>query len=88
MKRANFLAYFSAFSGLFIGILFFLSYGYLFSKDISKDLPEFKDVKKETETFMRYYYSIKLSPSQQKVLEKALSELKAPCCADFSALTC
>lgn len=73
---------------VFIGIFIFFFSSSLFSKYSSKGLPEFKDVKKETETFIRYYYTLKLSPSEQKVLENALSELKAPCCSDFSALTC
>jgi len=51
-------------------------------------LPEFKDVRKETQKFIEYFYTIKLSPSEQKVLERALKPLPAPCCADSSALTC
>ncbi|MFN3505396.1 MAG: hypothetical protein ACK4Y7_04215 [Caldimicrobium sp.] len=67
-------------------LLFFTSLTY--SKNHDRTLPQFKNVKKDTERFINYYYDIKLSPSEQKILQKALSELKAPCCSDYSALTC
>lgn len=54
----------------------------------NKPIPEFKDVRIETQRYIDYYYSIKLSPSEQKILEKALKPLPAPCCSDNSALTC
>jgi len=55
---------------------------------MEKPLLEFKDVKKETQRFIEYFYTINLSPSEQKILERALKPLPAPCCADNSALTC
>ncbi|MEZ0344234.1 MAG: hypothetical protein ABWJ99_05480 [Caldimicrobium sp.] len=70
-------------------IFFFLSVIFVlpgFAKN--KPLPEFKDVKGETQKFIDYFYTIKLSPSEQKTLEKALKPIPAPCCSDNSALTC
>ncbi|BAU24073.1 hypothetical protein THC_1713 [Caldimicrobium thiodismutans] len=55
---------------------------------LDKPLPEFKDVKLETQKYIDYFYSLKLSPTEQKTLEQALKPIPAPCCADNSALTC
>lgn len=54
----------------------------------NKTLPEFKDLRFETQKYIDYFYTIKLSPSEQKILEKALRPIPAPCCSDNSALTC
>lgn len=53
-----------------------------------RPLPEFKDLKGDTGKFVSYYYNIQTSVSEQKILEKALSEIPAPCCSDHSAQTC
>ncbi|MFN3740263.1 MAG: hypothetical protein ACK4TF_06265 [Thermodesulfovibrionales bacterium] len=53
-----------------------------------KPLPEFKDLKESTLKFISYYYNIQLPVPEQKILEKALSEIPAPCCSDHPALTC
>lgn len=53
-----------------------------------KTLPGFKDLKEDTEKFINYYYNINLSASEHKILQKALSEIPAPCCSDHTALTC
>ena len=71
-------------SALFFLGVFFVSTGIA----RNQSLPEFKDVRIETQKHIDYFYSIRLSPSDQKVLEKALKPLPAPCCSDNSALTC
>lgn len=53
-----------------------------------RPLPEFKDLKGDTGKFISYYYNIQLTVSEQKILEKALSKIPAPCCSDHTALTC
>lgn len=53
-----------------------------------KKVPEFKSIKEDSERFLNYYQTLKLNPKEQKVLERALSQLKAPCCSDSTALTC
>ncbi len=69
--------------------LLFLSFLLILNQQgITKDLSEFRDVKKDTQRFIKAYYEISLSPSEKKVLEGALKEIKAPCCSDFSALSC
>ncbi len=74
---------------LLLGALVFLCLT-LSNNSISslKSLPEFKDPKRDTKRFISYYYSIKLTPEQQRLLEKGLGKITAPCCADSSALTC
>ncbi len=53
-----------------------------------RPLPEFKNLQENTSKFIRYYYNIQLTASEQRILEKALSEIPAPCCSDYTALTC
>jgi hypothetical protein len=48
----------------------------------------FTDVKAQTREFIGYHQSIKLTPEQQKVKAAVLGAIPAPCCANFSALTC
>ena len=49
---------------------------------------EFYDVQTQTPEFISYYESIKLTPEQEKIKEEALMPVPAPCCSDYSALTC
>ncbi len=53
-----------------------------------RPLPEFNNLKENTGKFIKYYYNIQLTASEQTILEKALSEIPAPCCSDHTALTC
>lgn len=71
-------------------LLFFLAMAILSLPLIgsSRALPEFRQVKGETERFMGYYFQLKLTAKEQKVLERALTKIPAPCCADHTALTC
>lgn len=48
----------------------------------------FKNVASQTMEFIAYYHSISLTPEQKKIKEQALGSIPAPCCKDFSALTC
>jgi hypothetical protein len=48
----------------------------------------FHDVKSQAPEFISYYYSITLTPEQEKVKKDALTPLTAPCCSDFSMYTC
>lgn len=49
---------------------------------------EFTDVERQTREFVGYYKTIRLTPKQEKVKAAVLSKIPAPCCAQFSALTC
>ncbi len=49
---------------------------------------QFTDVKKQTEEFIGYNTSIKLTPEQEAVKKEALTAIPAPCCSDNSAYTC
>lgn len=49
---------------------------------------EFKDAQAQTEQFILYHKTIKLDAKQQKIKEAALSSIPAPCCREFSILTC
>ena len=48
----------------------------------------FSDARQQTKEFHAYNRSITLTGEQQAVMEEALTGLKAPCCADKTALTC
>jgi hypothetical protein len=48
----------------------------------------FRDSVSQAKEFIGYYHSIALNPQQQKVKEEALGSIKAPCCHDYSILTC
>ncbi len=49
---------------------------------------EFYDVKVQTPEFISYYYSITLTPEQEKVMEDALTPIPAPCCSEYTMYTC
>lgn len=48
----------------------------------------FTDVASQTREFMGYYRDIRLTTAQQAVKERALRSIPAPCCSDYSILTC
>lgn len=48
----------------------------------------FTGTRDETERFVGYYKSIRLTPEQERIKEKALSAIPAPCCADNPLSTC
>jgi len=49
---------------------------------------KFYDVHLQTREFIAYYNSIALTPEQEKIKSEALSAIPAPCCSDYSILTC
>jgi hypothetical protein len=49
---------------------------------------KFFDVPSQTAEFIGYSRSVTLTPAQQKVREKALSTMAAPCCEEFPLATC
>lgn len=49
---------------------------------------DFRDVPARAKEFMGYQRSITLTPEQQKVKDRALSAIPAPCCKDYSIRTC
>jgi hypothetical protein len=49
---------------------------------------KFFDVPSQTAEFIGYARSVTLTPAQQKVREKALEAMAAPCCKEFSLATC
>lgn len=48
----------------------------------------FSDVKEQTQQFMEWEKSIRLSPQQEARKKEALTAIPAPCCSDNSAYTC
>lgn len=56
--------------------------------DEKKQEIKFYDVKAQSEEFIGYYNSIKLTPEQEKLKTDALSGLPAPCCSDQTMATC
>lgn len=49
---------------------------------------KFFDVPSQTAEFIGYSRSVTLTPAQQKVREKALRAMAAPCCKEFPLATC
>ena len=66
-------------------LVFFVTASFAVSKD---EKITFTDVKKQTEEFIGYYNTIKLTPDQQKVKEEALGSIPAPCCKEYTMATC
>lgn len=56
--------------------------------DQASDDLAFDDVKAQTQTFIGWHGSIKLTPEQEAVKKEALEALPAPCCSDNTAYTC
>jgi hypothetical protein len=54
----------------------------------SRQSMKFFDVPSQTAEFIGYSRSISLTPAQQKVREKALRSMAAPCCKAFPLATC
>ncbi|OGS05404.1 MAG: hypothetical protein A3G41_04420 [Elusimicrobia bacterium RIFCSPLOWO2_12_FULL_59_9] len=48
----------------------------------------FNDAQAQTEQFIRYNKTIKLSATQRKIKAKVLGSIPAPCCKDYSIATC
>jgi len=48
----------------------------------------FSGSREETERFIGYYKTIRLTPEQERVKVEALSAIRAPCCADNPLATC
>jgi hypothetical protein len=57
------------------------------SSGVSRSV-KFFDAPSQTAEFIGYSRSITLTPSQQKVREKALGAMAAPCCKEFPLATC
>jgi hypothetical protein len=49
---------------------------------------KFYDAHLQAQEFIAYYNSIALTPEQEKIKSKALSAIPAPCCSNYSILTC
>ncbi len=58
------------------------------ARNEERDDVELTDVRKHTKEFMGYFQTIKLTPEQEAVKRKALSNLPAVCCSNNSAYTC
>ena len=48
----------------------------------------FHNAREQTREFMQYHNTIQLSAGERKIMEEALSSLPAPCCDNYSALSC
>src|SRR5574341_1062939 len=49
---------------------------------------KFYDAKLQAKEFIAYYNSIALTSEQEKIKSEALSGIPAPCCSNYSILTC
>jgi hypothetical protein len=49
---------------------------------------QFHDLEVQTPEFIGYYDSIALTPAQEKIKNRALSTMPAPCCSDYPMSTC
>src|SRR3970040_3160998 len=49
---------------------------------------KFYDAKLQAKEFIAYYNYIALTPEQEKIKSEALSAIPAPCCSNYSILTC
>jgi len=49
---------------------------------------KFYDPHLQAKEFIAYYNSIALTPEQEKIKSEALSAISAPCCSNYSILTC
>lgn len=48
----------------------------------------FRSVRAQTEQFIDYFGSIRLTAAQERVKAEALDSIPAPCCKDYSMKTC
>ena len=48
----------------------------------------FRDLRGQTEKFIDYFSSIRLTAAQERVKAEALDAIAAPCCKDYSMKTC
>lgn len=52
------------------------------------DAVSFVDARVQADEFISYYRSIALTREQQKVMDEALTPMRAPCCSEKSMATC
>ncbi len=52
------------------------------------DRPVSRNIRAQAEQYIDYYSSIHLTPEQERVKAKALDEIAAPCCKDYTTRTC
>jgi hypothetical protein len=50
--------------------------------------PVFRNLRAQTEQFIDYFSSIRLTPAQEAIKGEALDSIPAPCCKKFSMKTC
>lgn len=48
----------------------------------------FEDAARQSEQFIEWYLTIKLTPEQEAIKKAALEPMPAPCCSDENAYTC
>ena len=49
---------------------------------------QFTDARQQAPEFIGYHHAIALTADQQKLMDKALSSVPAPCCSNYSIATC
>ena len=69
-------------------LFLFLLLPVLLISSCSSDVIAFHDVKSQTEQFIEWERTIKLTPEQESVKKDALGALPAPCCSNTTAYTC
>lgn len=75
--------YFGMLAGLLVTVIFSSAN----SAGQSEEL-RFNDLKAQTDQFMEWERTIRLTPEQESFKKAALTQIPAPCCADNSAYTC
>lgn len=54
----------------------------------SGDSPASRNVRAQAEQYVDYSSSIRLTPEQERIKAKALDQIAAPCCKDYTTRTC
>lgn len=81
----------SAGVGVLAGLLYAVVWhttGAELTKTPRTDAVRFIDARVQAEEFISHYHSIALTHEQQKVMDEALTPMRAPCCNQYSMATC
>lgn len=89
LRRPNFIRTSSA-SGLLILVAAFIAVQRLSAESGSHgdDRLTFRNVRAQSEQFIDYSSSIRLTAAQERIKAEALEAIPAPCCKDYSMKTC
>jgi hypothetical protein len=74
-----------------VTLILITSYAEIIPEDTNPSVKrgiKFYDAKLQAKEFIAYYNSIALTSEQEKIKSEALSDTPAPCCSNYSILTC